>query len=276
MLGQELVRVFSDDEKCHVVGWDQEEIDVTDEARLRSRVLELRPDIILNAIAYNAVDTCETDEAEYAKAIALNVTLPRNLARLARELDAVLVQYSTDYVFGGAVGRTDPYTEDASQEPVQRYGQTKAAGECEVLAVGGKAYVIRLSKLFGKPAASAGGKQSFFGMMLELGRTKPEVMAVDGEQSCFTFAPDLAEASKELIEDRATFGVYHLVNEGVATWYEGVRELYRLAGIKTKVIPVASDHFPRPARRPEFSALANTKRPKLRPYTETLAEFLRV
>ena len=111
-------------------------------------------------------------------------------------------------------------------------------------------------------------------MMLELGKTKNEVQVVDGERSCFTYAPDLAEASKDLIESSTEYGMYHLVNDGIATWYEGVRELYRLAGIGTKVIPVSSDCFPRPASRPNFSALANTKRPLLRPYTEALADFV--
>ena len=112
-------------------------------------------------------------------------------------------------------------------------------------------------------------------MMLELGKTKTEVQAVDGERSCFTYAPDLAEASRALIEDSAAYGIYHLVNEGVATWYEGVQALYRLAGIETTVMSVSSDHFPRPATRPAYSALANTKRPKLRAYTEALRDFLR-
>lgn len=110
--------------------------------------------------------------------------------------------------------------------------------------------------------------------MLELGKTKNEVQAVDGERSCFTYAPDLAEGSKTLVESSTEYGIYHIVNEGVATWYEGVRELYRLAGIRTKIIPVSSDYFPRPARRPSFSALANTKRPPLRPYVEALRDFL--
>lgn len=275
MLGQELVLAFQGDEKYQVTAWDREEIDVTDEVMLREKITALRPAIILNAIAYNAVDLCEDDDAEWEKAKQLNVIFPKNLAVLAMELDAVLVQYSTDYVFGGEATRETPYSETAISAPVQRYGQTKADGEQAVLTVGGKVYVVRLSKLFGQPAASAGGKQSFFGMMLAFGKMKPEVQAVDGEQSCFTYAPDLAEASKVLIEDGAEYGVYHLVNEGVVTWYEGVRELYRLAGIEMKVIPVSSDHFPRPAKRPVYSVLANTKRPKLRPYTEALAEFVR-
>jgi dTDP-4-dehydrorhamnose reductase len=275
MLGQELVRVFGADDGYVVIGWDREDIDAADAVMLREHVLEIRPDIIFNAIAYNAVDACETEDGEYTKAQALNVAVPENLAVLARELGAILIHYSSDYVFGGDTERVAPYTEGDEAHPVQRYGETKRYGERRVLTVGGKAYVVRLSKLFGKPAVSAGGKKSFFGMMLEFGKTKSEVMVVDGERSCFTYAPDLAEASKALIDDAAEYGVYHLVNEGMATWYEGVQELYRLAGIETKIVPVSSDHFPRPAKRPDFSALANTKRLKLRPYTEALADFVR-
>ncbi len=275
MLGQELVRVFSAEAHYQVTAWDRDEIDATDGAELRAKFMALGPDVVFNAIAYNAVDLCETSEDEWERAKQLNVELPRNLATFARELGATLVHYSTDYVFGGEAGRAVPYVETDIPAPVQRYGRTKSEGEQAVLTVGGKVYIIRLSKLFGRPAVSTGGKKSFFGMMLEFGRTKTSVQAVDGERSCFTYAPDLAVASRALVEDGATYDVYHLVNEGIVTWYEGVRELYRLAGIETEVVPVPSGHFPRPAARPEYSALANTKRPKLRPYTEALAAYIR-
>jgi dTDP-4-dehydrorhamnose reductase len=98
--------------------------------------------------------------------------------------------------------------------------------------------------------------------------------AVDSEMSCFTYAPDLAQATKELLESGDAFGIYHLINEGPVTWYEGVLELYRQAGITTPVKPVTPDAFPRPAKRPTFSVLLNTKRPKLRHYSEALKDFL--
>ncbi len=272
MLGQELVQVFQADEAYLVMAWDREEIDVTNFDVVEKKVAELLPDIILNAVAYNAVDQCESDDSEYAKASVLNADIPKKLAQISQKIGALLVHYSTDYVFDGE--QKTGYDEEALPRPISRYGETKLAGERGVLAESPRAYVIRLSKLFGKPAASVLGKRSFFDVMLEKGRAQSEVQVVDDERSCFTYAPDLAEATKALIEDQTPYGIYHLPNEGGATWYEATQELYQLARMETKVIPVTSDAFPRPAKRPQSSVLLNTKRPKLRPYQEALAEYL--
>ncbi len=273
MLGQELVRVFGMGGRYSVTAWDREEIDVTDFGHLASRIEALSPELILNAVAYNAVDLCETDEAEYAKAKLLNAAVPDKLAQISHNRGCQLVHYSTDYVFDGT--NESGYDEGALPNPVSRYGETKRGGEEAVLASGGAAYVIRLSKLFGKPATSALAKRSFFEVMLAKGREASEVQAVDDEMSCFTYAPDLAQATRQLVEADAPRGVYHLPNEGGATWYEAVLELYREAGLATRVVPVSSAAFPRPAKRPHMSVLMNTKRPKLRQYREALAEFLK-
>lgn len=293
MLGQELVRAFSSDSQYVVTAWDRNDVDATDFVLLAEKLAELSPNIVLNAVAYNAVDLCEEDDTEYQKAALLNVTLPKELARLSTELDFTLVHYSTDYVFDGTLeapaekkcagvccggnchGSSAGYDESALPNPVSKYGTTKYMGE-QAVAIGTETqYTIRLSKLFGKPAASAAGKRSFFEVMLELGKTKEEVSAVDGEMSCFTYAPDLADATKELLESDDEFGAYHFINEGAVTWYEGVQELYRQAGITIPVKPVGPEAFPRPAKRPAFSVLCNTKRPKLRHYSEALAAFLK-
>jgi dTDP-4-dehydrorhamnose reductase len=234
----------------------------------------LAPSIIINAVAYNAVDACEESDEEYAKALALNSDAPRFLAGVAQNMDVTFVHYSTDYVFGDAMSDGIGFDEHAQPQPNCKYAASKLAGETAVQEVGGKFYIIRLSKLFGKPATSAIAKKSFFEVMLGVGKTKDEVNAVNEEVSCFTYAPDLAKGSKELIESGDAFGVYHLINESPATWYEGVVELYKQAGLTTKINPVSSDAFPRPAKRPIFSVLLNTKRPKLRTYQEALGEFL--
>jgi dTDP-4-dehydrorhamnose reductase len=293
MLGQELARVFRESSEYEVTTWDSGDIDVTHFELLAEKLAEINPQIVVNGVAYNAVDACENSEEELTQATLLNVRLPRELARLSRELDFTLVHYSTDYVFDGTLeppkekqcqgvccggnchGTKAGYAEDAVPNPLSRYAETKLAGERAVQNGTTEHYIIRLSKLFGKPATSAAGKKSFFGVMLEAGKTRPNVQVVDGEMSCFTYAPDLALATKELLESREAFGLYHLVNEGAVTWYEGVLELYRQAGITTPVEPVLPESFPRPARRPAFSALLNTKRPKLRHYSEALTEFLK-
>lgn len=272
MLGQELVGIFSCDEKYVVTGWDFEDIDVTDFISAEEKIRTFAPDIIINAVAYNAVDKCEESDEEYEKAMLLNAEVPGFLARLTKEMNAILVHYSSDYVFDG--GKSDGYSEDAEPKPLSRYGESKRAGEKNILGEDGENYVIRLSKLFGKPATSAIAKKSFFDVMLEVAKTKESVRAVDDEKSCFTYAPDLAQATKTLIEDAAPYGVYHLANSGSATWYEALQELYTQAKIGVTIQPVGSDAFPRKAKRPECSVLLNTKRPELRSYQEALKEYL--
>ncbi len=293
MLGQELVRAFAADERYAAAGWDREDIDVTDFAAAERKIRAYAPDILINAVAYNAVDRCEESDEEYAKALLLNAKATEFLAHLTKDLSVVFVHYSSDYVFDGALeankmktgccgggccgaGSSVPgYDEESVPNPISRYGESKLRGEKAVQMVGGKSYVIRLSKLFGRPAASEAGKKSFFEVMLEKGKTLGEVSVVDDETSCFTYAPDLAQATKALIEDGALYGIYHLTNEGAATWYEAAVELFKMAGMKVSVKPIGADAFPRPAKRPKNSTLLNTKRPRLRPYTEALQDFLK-
>jgi len=270
MLGQELVRVFRDGGH-EVTGWDFDDIDVTDTDTAREKISALSPDVVLNAVAYNAVDRCEEDEEEARKAWRLNAEVPGALARIAKDIGATFVHYSTDYVFDGEHG--GGYAEDAEPNPLSYYGKSKLVGERSVTDVDGKSYVVRLSKLFGEPAKSAGGKESFFAKMGTIAAMKGEVSAVDDENGCFTYAPDLADATLSLVSDEAPFGTYHLVNEGVATWYGALVEYFRIAGIDATVTPVSGAEFPRPARRPADSTLRNTKRPPLRDYRDALGAF---
>lgn len=296
MLGQELTQAFSNDEKYEVFAWDRRDIDITDFVVLEQKLAALRPEIVINATGYNAVDLCEKDESEHKKALLLNRDVVSFLAETSVKLDFLFTNYSTDYVFDGALeenkattgccgggccgapagpgGREIGYNEESLPAPLSRYGESKYAGERAIREKAKKYYIVRLSKLFGKPGNAPGAKRSFFEIMLEAGKTKPEVQVVDSEKSCFTYAPDLALATKELVESGDTFGVYHLVNTGGVTWYEAVKELYQRAGIETKVVPVGSEVFPREARRPRCSVLLNTKRPLLRPYQEALQEYL--
>lgn len=307
MLGSELTKLYRQVQAdnpgdCQVFAWDIDEVDVRDFQKLTSKLQEIWPDIIYNAVAYNAVDSCEEDDEEYAKAKVLNIDLPKKLAEIANNLGSTFIHYSSDYVFDGErpkykngqrapyccghacdgcqyEGREETisywqYAEDDQPNPLNRYGYTKWRGEQAVEEVGGDYYLIRLSKLFGGDSKNNLAKKSFFEVMWELGLKHPSVKAVDGELSKFTYAPDLARASQEIVENREPNGIYHLVNEGVATWFEGVQTLYDLLNLKTKITPVGPEEFPRPARRPAVSVLQNRKRPPLRPYQEALREWI--
>jgi dTDP-4-dehydrorhamnose reductase len=296
MLGQELVNIFKSDVDYKVTAWDFDKIDITDEAQAKEKIAKLAPEVIINAAAYNAVDVCEKDKSEFAKAKMLNGKAPGYLAKIAKKLDATFVQYSTDYVFSGYPDIPEPsgcsgscgscslhegfvpqigFDENAVAEPISNYGKSKLMGEEAVQKNGEKYYIIRLSKLFGKPAKSKTAKKSFFDVMLEVGKKNKEVKVVDEETSLFTYAPDLAKKTKEIIEAEKPFGIYHAANEGPCTWYEAVVELYKMAKIKTKVVPVSSDEFPRPAARPYVSTLINTKLNPMRSYKLALREYLK-
>lgn len=296
MLGQELVSIFKEDKDYKVIGWDREDIDIANEVEVNKKISVIRPEAIINAAAYNAVDKCEEDAKEYKIAEAVNGLAPGYIAKVAKKLGAVFVQYSSDYVFSGEPEIPEPegcthscascalhkgrvpevgFKEDDIPNPVNKYGRTKLLGEEEIKKNARKYYLIRPSKIFGKPAISEGSKRSFFDVMLEFGKKGEVRKLVDEETSCFTYAPDLAKKTKEIIDSKKPFGIYHVTNSEPCTWYEGAVELYKLAGIKTELTPITGDQYPRPAKRPFCSVLINTKLNPMRSYKEALKEYLK-
>ncbi|MFH1233526.1 MAG: dTDP-4-dehydrorhamnose reductase [Patescibacteria group bacterium] len=273
-LGKQLVKVFSDDNQ--VIAWDKSDVDITDKELVLKKVDDLKPDVLINAAAYNAVDKCEESDEEYELAKKINIDGPKFLAEACLKADATLVHYSSDYVFSG--NKENGYREDDLPDPINRYGKTKFHGEKRILELSGKGlkwYLIRTSKLFGPKGESEMAKPSFFDIMLKLSLEKDELNVVDGEKSCFTYTPDLAIATKNLIESNKGFGIYHLFNSGSCTWYEGVVELFRLKDINIKISRINSDDLKRPAKRPQNSVLLNTKFPLLRDWHEALVEYLK-
>lgn len=296
MLGQELVKTFKKDSDYKVISWDREDIDIANEKEATKKISIINPAIIINAAAYNAVDKCEEDKKEFELAKKINGLAPGYLAKAAKKNKAALVHYSTDYIFSGEPEIPEPtgcthscatcglhegfqpeigFCEDDKPDPINKYGETKLMGEKEIQKNLKNYYIIRLSKLFGKPAVSETAKRSFFDVMLELGKKNKEIKAVDEETSCFTYASDLAKKTKEIVDSQKPFGIYHVTNSGPCTWYEACMELYKLAKIKTKVTPVSGEAFPRPAKRPFYSALINTKLNPMRSYKEALREYLK-
>lgn len=272
-LGQQLVKVFSLDGAC--LAWDRGEIDITDRELILKKIVDVKPELVINAAAYNAVDKCEQADEEYELAKKINIDGPKFLAQACLRTGAVLIHYSTDYVFDG--DRKSGYIETDEPGPINRYGNTKFHGEKRILEYSGqglKWYLIRTSKLFGPRGASELAKPSFFDIMLEQSRLKQVLEAVRDELSCFTYTVDLAKATKELVDKDNGYGIYHLVNSGACTWYEAALELFKLVGIKIEVKPINGAKLARPAKRPKYSALLNTKLPPLRDYREALREYL--
>lgn len=271
MLGQELVNVFGKDKNLEVFAWDKEDLDITDEKKVNLKISKLKPNVIINSAAYNAVDKCEDDEKEFELAKKINGEAPGYLAKATKKIDAILVHYSTDHVFDG---KQNGFDENAAPNPINNYGKSKLLGEKEVAKNSQKYYIIRLAALFGKPAISDGAKRGFFEGILEAGKKGEIKKIVNEETTCFTYAPDLAKKTKEIIESKKSFGIYHITNSGFCTWHEAAVELFKQAKIKTKLIPVPRSGLPRPAEIPVFSALISTKLDPLRDWKEALGEYL--
>lgn len=272
-LGGQLVKVFSTEEN-EVIDWDKEEIDITDRELIIKKVKDIKPDVIINAAAYNAVDKCEESNAQYEIAKKINIDGPKNLAEAAIAVSAVLVHYSSDYVFDGK--NKKGYVETDEPSPISKYGKTKFHGEKRIIEYSGqglKWYLIRTSKLFGPKGESKTAKPNFFDLMLKLSKEKDELEVVNDEKSYFTYTPDLAFATKKLIESNAGYGIYHLANQGAYTWYGAAKEFFKNAQIKIRVKPVLASKFPRPAKRPKYSMLLNTKLEQLRNLDEALRNY---
>ncbi len=272
MLGQDLKRVFERDMNWEAFAYDREEIDITSEDGLRKKISEVGPSAIINATGYNAVDKCETDEIEYELAKKINGYGPGFLAKIAKEKNIPVVHFSTDYVFDGEKGE---YAEADKPLPISNYGRSKLLGEEEIQKNTDAYWLIRTSKLFGRPGKSAMSKKSFFDTMIAFAKDNSVLKIVDEEKSCFTYAPDLALETKKMIEEKIPFGIYHVTNAGPCTWYEAAGELFKLAKMDVEVIPVGSSEFPRPAKRPRSSVLLNTKLKPLRHYVDALKEYLK-
>ena len=283
MLGRDLGRVFYD-LSPYLLGKD--ELDITDEKGTYALFHNFKPNIVINAAAYTDVDGCETNKD---LAMKVNADAPGYLARVSKDVGAVFVHYSTDYVFDG--GKSEGYREDEEPgNPLNFYGESKLAGENAVREAGGNYYLIRASWLFGLGGPQADGRsRNFIETMLRLAQEKGarsaksemrrELKVVNDQHGKPTFSLDLARKTRELVESKKDFGIYHITNEPANTWYDFACEIIKRGlapshGPGLNVIPCASDEFPRPAKRPKYSILLNTKLPPLRPWQEALAEYL--
>ena len=280
MLGRDLGKVFYDLSPYLL---DKDELDVTNEKGTSALFRNLKPDLVINAAAYTDVDGCETNKD---LAMKVNADAPGYLARASRDVGAVFVHYSTDYVFDG--GKSEGYKEDEEPGkftrrgggPLNFYGESKLAGENAVREVGGNYYLIRASWLFGLGGPQVDGRPiNFIETILRLAQEKDELKVVNDQHGKPTFSLDLARKTRELVEGKEDFGIYHITNEPANTWYDFACEIIKRGlapshGPGLNVIPCASDEFPRPAKRPKYSILLNTKLPPLRPWQEALAEYL--
>ena len=268
MLGQDIARVFAE---YRAILLDKAELDITNAAAVQETLTRIAPCTVINTAAYNMVDNAETEPGR-SIAMAVNATGPGNLAATCAAINATLVHYSSDYVFRG--DKKEGYTEQDTPDPQSVYAQSKYRGEVNVLNAVGRAYVIRTCKLFGQSGISSQAKKSFVDIMLHLAETKDHIDAVDDEYASPTYTPDLAAQTKVLLEGEYAPGIYHVTNTGGCTWYAFAVEIMKQLGLNVPVYPVGSEAFPRPAKRPMYSVLLNTKLPPMRSWQDALRVYL--
>jgi dTDP-4-dehydrorhamnose reductase len=253
-VGTELTHLYHS--RSDVVLTGRDECDLSSEPSIREVVRRIRPAVIINAGAYTAVDKAE---AERALCFAINATAPRVLAQEAAQLGALLIHYSTDYVFNGE--KSEPYVETDPIDPLSVYGESKAAGEAAIVEAGGRFLILRTSWVY-----AAHGK-NFLRTMLRLGAERPELRVVDDQYGAPTSASAIAAASVRLVEQyeknsqSVVPGIYHMTAGGSTTWCGFAHAIFSAGTLVTqpRVQPIPTSAYPTPAKRPANSVLANDK-----------------
>lgn len=261
MLGYDLVDIFR--KNYQVYAWGRGDLDITSKEIVQEKIFRLKPEIVINAAAFTDVDGCETKKEICHK---INGQALEYLSLVCNRINALFIHYSTDYVFRG--DKKEGYKEDDKPDPINEYGKSKLEGEKNILNQSNKFYIIRTSWLYGKNG------RNFVNTMLNLAKENDKIEVINDQFGKPTYTKDLAFRTKEIIEEKRDFGIYHITNEGITSWYKFARKIFELAGIDIEVKPVSTEQFPRPAKRPQYSALINTKLPKMRRWEEALEEYL--
>jgi dTDP-4-dehydrorhamnose reductase len=241
--------------RAEIVALDRDGLDVTDPHEVERTVGELAPSVLVNCAAYNDVDRAER---EAASALATNAIALASLARASRACGAVLVHYSTDFVFDGDAAR--PYTEEDEPNPRSVYAASKLLGEWLALEAP-TAYVLRVQSLFG-PEVPGGRAGSMATLVRRIRQGASVPVFVDRTVSP-GYTPDIARATRQLLEGGHPPGVYHCVNSGAATWADIAMEIAQRLGRPANLRPMTLETAALAANRPRYSVLANDKLARL-------------
>jgi dTDP-4-dehydrorhamnose reductase len=245
-LGSTIVRLFSS--RWEIVPFTRAQLDIGDETAAIAKIVESRPDVIINCAAYNDVDGAEDAAVAALSANAMGVL---TLARAAVATGATLVHYSTDFVFDGTADR--PYVESDPPRPLSTYGTSKLLGEWFAFDAP-LAYVLRVESLFGGQPA----KSSIDKIIAAIREGRP-VRVFSDRTVTPSFVDDVALATEEMLTTHAAPGVYHCVNSGEGTWLDIAQEVVRLLKREAEIVPVRVDEVKLKARRPKYCALSNDK-----------------
>ncbi len=243
MLGSDLVPLLAEEDE--VIALSRQDLDITDTTALKDMLDRYSPQVVVNCAAYTAVDRAET---ERHRAFTVNGLAVQALAMLCAERGIHLCHISTDYVFDGASRR--PYTPYDSTRPLNFYGLTKLAGERYIQWCMREFYIVRTSWLYG-----VRGK-NFVKTIMRLARERDTLRVVADQWGSPTWTVTLSKAIKSIIHS-GRFGIYHVTDrteEGI-TWYDFARAVVELSGLQCSVVPIKTEEYPTPARRPSYSVL---------------------
>lgn len=248
-------------------------LDIRDPGAIEAQLAALRPAAVISTAAFHQVETCERQPEE---AFATNAFGVLHLARACQRQGAVLMHFSTDYVFDGQ--QSTPYAETDRPRPLNAYGLSKLAGEYLLAAHCPRHFILRTTGLYGL-AGSAGKGGNFVETMLQKAAAGDTIRVVHDQVLTPTYTVDLAAKAVALLAtDR--FGLYHATNEGQCSWYDFAAAIFRLAGLQPQLTPVDSATFASPVRRPAYSVLAKEELraaglAPMPPWPEALARYLR-
>lgn len=271
MLAKDLIEEFKKDNELILA--DKYTLDITNKEQVEKFIGEVKPEILINASAYTAIDRAE-DEDQKELCLKINAEGVKYLAEACSKNGIIFVHYSTDYIFDGE--NMNGYREDDKTiGPKNFYGNSKYLGEKNILRVESENYkfqyyILRTSWLYGKEG------KNFIKTMLELSKTKSELNIINDQHGGPTYTIDVAKRTRYILEQKLKKGIYHITNEGITTWYDFAIEIFRIKNINIKVNPVNSEQYQTKAIRPHYSILLNTKiLPKMRSWEEALEEFLK-
>lgn len=267
-LGTDLLKALRNQHET--IGLTHKDIEVTDYSSCLT-LKSSRPDVIINTAAFHKTDQCEE---EPLKAFSVNAIGSKNITTISREIGAISLFISTDFVFDGS--KKEPYTEEDPPNPINTYGISKLAGELYTKQ-NPQHYIIRVASLFGAAGASGKGG-NFVETMIAKAHKSEAISVVNDMWMSPTYTKDAASAIRKILESSAPCGVYHVTNQGHCTWLQFAEEIFRLTGLQPNLTPTKTENLQFKAKRPRFSALNTTKLEKhgisMRGWKEALKDYL--
>jgi len=271
-LGSDIASHFSQCDRYQLTALTRDDIDITNPEKVQQVLTSQKFDVVINSAAYVRVDDCEQ---EFNTAFNVNAIAALNVARACRELDALCVYISTDYVFRG--DRRVPYTESDVPDPINIYGTSKLTGEYLVKQTAKRSLILRISSVFGKAGASGKGG-NFVETMLKKAKAGDPIKVVNDIFMSPTYTYDVARLLDELLQTDPT-GIIHGANTGSCSWYEFATQVLKIAQIDHPIEAIPASEFPTKATRPMNSALISDRLAdlttfKMRPWQDAIAAYI--